>query len=194
MDKNYLTTSEVAKILDVSRIAVFKKIKLGHIKAVKSGRNFIIDKKDLPDILGATLTPKKKKEITNLIKTKGELSVPATIFLRELGALEALVKYMKENLMMSYHEISELLNRDDRTIWTAYKKALEKQPENIKVEKTKMYLPISIFRNRELTVLESTIIYLKYQELKYSEIARLLNRDQRNIWVIYSRTLKKRNI
>ena len=39
MEKEYLSTSEVAKILGISRIAVFKKIKSGEIKAEKKGRN-----------------------------------------------------------------------------------------------------------------------------------------------------------
>lgn len=63
MNKKELSTSEVAKLLGISRVAVFKKIKAGEIKAKKSGRNFIIDKKDLPKILGAVLTEKRKKDI-----------------------------------------------------------------------------------------------------------------------------------
>ncbi len=112
---------------------------------------------------------------------------------------------MKENLEMSYHEIAQILNRNDRTIWTAYKKATEKQPEPINLEKTLITLPtiklekifivipVSIFENKKLTVLESIIIYLKREGLKYSEIAKLLNRDQRNIWTIYSKAIKKAN-
>ncbi len=83
MDKKELSTNEVAKLLGVSRVAVFKKIKAGEIKAKKSGRNFVIEAKDLPEILGAVLTKKKKQDI--------ERSVEKTI--REYGeALKLLGK------------------------------------------------------------------------------------------------------
>lgn len=44
--KDFYTTKELAKILGISRVAVFKKIKNGTIKAQKIGRNFVIFKKD----------------------------------------------------------------------------------------------------------------------------------------------------
>ena len=99
---------------------------------------------------------------------------------------------MKENLGMSYHKIAELLNRNERTIWTAYKKSMEKQKELIQVKETEIFLPISIFRNREFTPLKSIVAYLKQRGLKYSEIAKLTERDQRNIWTINSRTKKEK--
>lgn len=48
--KNFYTTTELAKILKISRIAVFNKIKRGEIKAQKMGRNFVIFKRDLENI------------------------------------------------------------------------------------------------------------------------------------------------
>ncbi|MBI2626128.1 MAG: helix-turn-helix domain-containing protein [Candidatus Nealsonbacteria bacterium] len=68
MVKELLSTIEVAKILGISRVAVFKRIKLGRIKAKKVGRNFVIDKKDLGDILGGELTPRSKEEIEKAVK------------------------------------------------------------------------------------------------------------------------------
>lgn len=66
--KNSLSTTELAKILGISRIAVFKKIKSGKIKATKVGRNFIIDKKDLGDILGKELSKEEKLVIERAVK------------------------------------------------------------------------------------------------------------------------------
>jgi DNA-directed RNA polymerase specialized sigma24 family protein len=54
-----------------------------------------------------------------------------------------------------------------------------------------IYIFFLIFKNKELTIFESIISYLREKEIRYSEIARLLNRDQRNIWTIYSRAGKK---
>ena len=91
---------------------------------------------------------------------------------------------------MNYKEIAEMLNRNERTIWTAYHKAKKKQPEVLKPEE-KTLIPLSIFKNKKLTILESIILYLKQSGLKYVEIAKLLKRDQRNIWRIYSRAKMK---
>lgn len=66
--KNFLSTSELAKLLGISRIAVYKKIKKGEIKAIRVGRNFVIDKKDAASVLGEELTEKEKKEIDKAIK------------------------------------------------------------------------------------------------------------------------------
>ncbi len=66
--KQSLSTIEVAKLLGISRVAVFNNIKAGKIKAKKIGRNFVIDKKDLPNILGEVLTENNKQEIEKVVK------------------------------------------------------------------------------------------------------------------------------
>ena len=48
--KGFYTTAELAKLLGISRITVFNRVKAGTIKAQKIGRNFIIFKKDLGDV------------------------------------------------------------------------------------------------------------------------------------------------
>ena len=55
-------------------------------------------------------------------------------------------------------------------------------------------IPSSIFQDRDLSVLEAIVEYFKEKkELKYSEIARLLNRDDRTIWTSYQRAKEKRD-
>ncbi len=66
--KDFFSTAEVARLLGISRIAVFKKIKTGRIPAEKIGRSFTVSKKDLPEILGKTLSTAKKKEIEAAVK------------------------------------------------------------------------------------------------------------------------------
>lgn len=68
MEKEFLSTSELARILGISRVAVFKKIKSGNIKAQKVGRNFVIRKKDLGEILGMTLGEERKRLIEGAVK------------------------------------------------------------------------------------------------------------------------------
>ena len=68
MNKEFFSTIEVARLLGISRVAIFKKIKSGQIKAQKVGRNFIIRQEDLADVLGSALTEEKKKKIEAAVK------------------------------------------------------------------------------------------------------------------------------
>jgi excisionase family DNA binding protein len=67
-NRELITTAELAKILGISRIAVFKRIKRGQIKAIRVGRNFVIPKDSLPEILGQVLSKKNKREIETAVK------------------------------------------------------------------------------------------------------------------------------
>lgn len=68
MNKQFFSTHEIAKLLGVSRIAVFKKIKKGEIKATKIGRNYAIAKEQLPQVLNQTLNKQQKKTIEKAVK------------------------------------------------------------------------------------------------------------------------------
>ncbi|TSC60657.1 MAG: Uncharacterized protein G01um1014107_268 [Parcubacteria group bacterium Gr01-1014_107] len=68
MDKDYITSVELAKLLKVSHVTVYKKIKRGTIKAIKLGRNFIIYKKELPIILGKELTGDLVHQVEEAVK------------------------------------------------------------------------------------------------------------------------------
>ena len=59
--KKYLTITEVAKALGLTREAVFYRIKTGKIEAEKAGNMFIITDKDIIDVLTKEVTEKKKK-------------------------------------------------------------------------------------------------------------------------------------
>lgn len=65
---NYLSTGQLAKLLNVSRTAVLKKIKSGSVKAEKVGPNYIISKKEAEVALGLVVGEKGKKEIELVIK------------------------------------------------------------------------------------------------------------------------------
>lgn len=64
----FLTTTEAAKLLGISRIAVFKRIKTGAIKAKKVGRNFIIPRAEFAELLETALSATKKKDIEQAVK------------------------------------------------------------------------------------------------------------------------------
>jgi|GEM_PF-4104967 len=131
-----------------------------------------------------------KENLKKLKETTLE-SVSISVFSSKLGGLESLVKYMRENLEMGFAEISEKLNRDYRTIWTAYNQSKKKKIEITLNEKDDLIIPTNIFKNRKLTIFEAIVVYLKEKEMRYSRIAELLNRNQRNVWTMYSRATKK---
>lgn len=74
--KNLISTTELAKILGISRVTVFKRIKSGKLKATKIGRSFYVARKDLPEVLGVVVGEKGKKDIndavTKAVKQYGE--------------------------------------------------------------------------------------------------------------------------
>lgn len=61
------STSEVANILHLSRVEVFRRIKSGKIMAQKIGRNFVIPYESLEEALGKTIGTNKKEEIEKAI-------------------------------------------------------------------------------------------------------------------------------
>ncbi|MFH1326064.1 MAG: helix-turn-helix domain-containing protein [Candidatus Falkowbacteria bacterium] len=75
--KEFFSVAELAKILNVSRQSVFKKIKNGQIKAEKIGRNYIIAKDQLQGVMYDELTEKLKQEIekgvVKVVKEYGEV-------------------------------------------------------------------------------------------------------------------------
>lgn len=66
--KDLYSTAEVAKILNLSRVEIFRKIKNGKIKAEKIGRNFVIHHDSLTDALGRSVGHQKRGEIEKAIE------------------------------------------------------------------------------------------------------------------------------
>lgn len=64
----YLTTAELAKLLNVSRVAIFKKIKSGKIKGFKIGRNYVIPSEGFMTAVGTFVSQEKKDEINKIVK------------------------------------------------------------------------------------------------------------------------------
>lgn len=125
---------------------------------------------------------------------KKELLIPCAIFNTELTTLQTLCKYLKENLSYNFTKISILLNRNPRIIWRAYNLAKKRLPEKIIITDFLKTVPISIFSNREMSIMENMVAYLKEKNrMKYSDIAKILKRDDRTIWTVYNRAKKKAN-
>ncbi|MAG08632.1 hypothetical protein CMO89_04110 [Candidatus Woesearchaeota archaeon] len=124
---------------------------------------------------------------------RDNIQVPIHIFAGKLSTLEAVVKYLKERLGLRYREISRLLGRDERTIWTTYQKAIKKQKKTFSAKKAEINIPLKIFRNRRLSPLESLVFFLLYSlNLKNHQVCVLLNKKPSTISTINSRALKKK--
>ena len=123
-------------------------------------------------------------------QTPEEILIPVSIFNSKLGSLETVCKYLKENLKLNYHEIAELLNRNDRTVWATCRNASRKVKKRL-VAKEGQTIPISIIANRKLSVLEAIVSHLKQFNLTYREIGVMLKRDERNVWTVHNRAKKK---
>ncbi len=68
MKTDFVSTAEAAKILGVSRVTVFNKIKSGKIEATKVGRNFVIRKIDVLKASGELLTSGQKRNINRAVE------------------------------------------------------------------------------------------------------------------------------
>ncbi|KKS05193.1 MAG: hypothetical protein UU82_C0003G0014 [Candidatus Nomurabacteria bacterium GW2011_GWC2_41_8] len=80
--KKYFSAPEIAKLLGVSRVAIFKKIRSGQIHAEKIGRNYIIPREEYETILGVFVPDRRKKDIEDVVKRVVKKYGPA---LRKLG-------------------------------------------------------------------------------------------------------------
>jgi excisionase family DNA binding protein len=65
--KDLYSSAEVAHILHLSRVEVFRRIKSGRINAQKIGRNYVITRDSLTEALEKTLGVHRKQEIEKAI-------------------------------------------------------------------------------------------------------------------------------
>jgi len=75
--EKYITIPELAKLLGVSRIAIYNRVKRGDIPAIKIGRTYVITDQTVADILGKKVTAERKKRIdgavTRTVREYGEV-------------------------------------------------------------------------------------------------------------------------
>jgi hypothetical protein len=68
-----------------------------------------------------------KKRVKIVLDGTVPLAIPIEVLQnRDLSTLEAIVRYLKDEEGYTYSQIAHLLNRDDRTVWTTYKRAVKK--------------------------------------------------------------------
>lgn len=123
------------------------------------------------------------------IKYEDEIYLPATIFQNKLAPSQIIIKYFRENLSLNNKKTAFLLNKDPKATWNTYNSIREKKP--IRVKETSILIPLSIFKDKQLSALEALVKFLRGLGMNYAEIARMLNKDQRTIWTVHFRAKKK---
>lgn len=71
---------------------------------------------------------KAKKKLSEIFSPKSNLFIPARIFNNKgLSVLESIVVYLKEERSLRFREIGKLIQRNEKTVWTVYKRGREKR-------------------------------------------------------------------
>ena len=124
---------------------------------------------------------------------KKEFLLPIGIFSNDyLSSLEAIVKYLKEDLKLKFCKIARILNRSSKTIWATYQKAAKKLPSSFGNVSRDVLIPVSAISNRNFSTLESVVGYVKDLDYSNHEVGVMLRLDDRTIWTVYDRVKKKR--
>ena len=66
--EKYITIPQLAKLMGLSRIEVYRKVRKGQIKAEKIGNMYVITDKEVSYILGEKTTAKDKSRIEKAVK------------------------------------------------------------------------------------------------------------------------------
>ncbi len=67
-DKKYISIPELARLLGLSRIAVYRKVKQGTIPAIRIGRTYGVRQEAVDSLLGHTPNDRDKAEIEAAVK------------------------------------------------------------------------------------------------------------------------------
>ncbi len=140
------------------------------------------------------------EEILNLVvkalkvEKPEDVKIPLSVFKNDqLSSLETIVKYLRENLLLTYKQIASLTGRNEIALAVTYRNSKKKFEIKFADEASAYSIPVSILKDRNLSVLENIASYLKDTfNLTYHKVAILLNRDDRTIWTVYQRAKKKK--
>jgi DNA-binding CsgD family transcriptional regulator len=119
------------------------------------------------------------------------IQIPLSIFKSKLSPAEAVCKFLKENIGKKFNEIANLINRNQRTIWINYNNSIKKQKNKLVVPDDDITVPVSIFENREMSILESIVSYLSQEDYSNKEISKILGKSPNNVWTLIKRVKEK---
>lgn len=128
-------------------------------------------------------------------KWQNYISIPVTAFNRPSGGLESAVRFLREVHKLKFSEIAKLLNRDPRTVWTAYRKSKAKEPFYVPPRRTKYQIPVRTLSSRKHTVMESVCYVLKeHYHMRNHDIAKAIGRTDPYVWITLRRYYDKEGV
>ncbi|MBN1544877.1 hypothetical protein JW898_05455 [Candidatus Woesearchaeota archaeon] len=119
--------------------------------------------------------------------------IPVSIFNPELGALESIVKYMREELLLDYRTIASMLGRNEGPVGVTYRRSLKKSRSRLDIT-SKESIPFDALRANSkigLSVFESIAYHLAKQGRGWHEIANIMHRHDKTVWTVLDRAKKK---
>lgn len=134
-DKYKIPAAEIISKLEKKEILVPSCIFNEKLSVFEAIVKYLKENLKLPNKEIALLTSKSQKSIWqsyNSSKKKlpsafeiipSDYYIPVSILQKPFTILESVVKYLKDELMLAFHEIAVVLKRDDRTVWTVYQRA-----------------------------------------------------------------------
>jgi hypothetical protein len=132
------------------------------------------------------------KKFLDKVLSPTSLFLPTEIFIRDLGALEAICKYLKDDIGLSSPLISQLIHRSVSTVDVSYAKAKQKVPGNFVLKESVYTVPLSIFSFSKLGVQEALVCYLKeHFNLQFNQIADILHRNYQTVRTAYLKGTEK---
>ena len=155
-----------------------------------------ISSQHLLKIILQKLCQEQDLQLPELIHTfqeaKEEASIPLPIFSYSLEPAEALYKFLKENEGLSFQRIAQELNRDQKSVWASYQRAEKKNRKKFSFQNKCYFLPLSLFKNRSYSILESVVFYLhSTHHLSNKDIAALLHKTPNTVAVLMKRARDK---
>lgn len=119
--------------------------------------------------------------------------IPLSLFSAvPLSSLEAIAVYLREEKRMAFTSMARILGRNQISLSSSYRHARKKYVHSLHIAESQWHIPAVIFQNRQFSILETIVLYLKKEyQMQNSTIARLLAKDQRTIWTVVQRIRNK---
>jgi len=118
--------------------------------------------------------------------------IPVSVFNSKLGALESIVKYMREELFLDYPTIASMLERNAGPIGVTYRRSVLKLKSRLDTS-SKEIIPYEALRANKtgLSIFEGLAYHLAKQGHDWHEIARMLHRHDKTVWTVLDRAKRK---
>ena len=119
--------------------------------------------------------------------------LPLSIFSTDLSPMEAVVKFLKEDLDKKISEIARILGKQPPAVWLAYNNSKIKHKSRFSIIPSRYDIPIEKLSSGNLSLLEIISSYLiDEHKLSFRDAGKILNRNERTVWTAYHRAKKKR--